>query len=141
MSAQPVTTTRRVLLAKSGLDGHDRGVKVIARALRDAGFEVVYTGIRASADAIAEAAVQEDVDVVGLSVLSGAHMPLTRQVAAAMRERGAGEVPLLVGGTIPSRDVEALREAGASAVFGVGSPLSEIIEFVASTPRQGEQSG
>jgi methylmalonyl-CoA mutase C-terminal domain/subunit len=129
-----------VLLAKPGLDGHDRGVKVIARACRDAGFEVIYTGIRQSSASIAETAIQEDVDVVGLSVLSGAHLSVTREVIAEMRSRGAGDIPVLVGGTIPSGDEEKLRAEGAGAVFGVSTRLEDIIEYINGLPRGRDRS-
>lgn len=134
-------TPPRVLLAKPGLDGHDRGVKVIARACRDAGFEVIYSGIRQSAASIAETAIQEDVDVVGLSVLSGAHMSVTRDVIAELRERGADEIPVLVGGTIPSGDEEKLRAEGAGAVFGVSTPLQSIVDYISELPHGTDRSG
>ena len=117
----------KVLIAKPGLDGHDRGAKVVAQALRDAGFEVVYTGLKRTPEEIVAEAVQEDVDVVGLSVLSGAHLPLTRRVIDGLRAAGAGDVDVVVGGTIPPRDVTALKEAGAAAVFPMGTPLSDIV--------------
>jgi len=117
-----------VLVAKPGLDGHDRGAKVVARALRDAGFEVIYTGIRQRPVEIAAAAVQEDVAVVGLSVLSGSHVALTRRTIEALRESGAGDVTVVVGGTIPAGDVPRLLEAGAAAVFPTGSSLDELVE-------------
>jgi methylmalonyl-CoA mutase C-terminal domain/subunit len=116
----------RVLIAKPGLDGHDRGAKVVALALRDAGFEVIYTGIRQTPAQIAAAAIQEDVDVVGLSILSGAHLALTRKVADALRDGGADDVLVVVGGTIPDRDVPALRTAGAAAVYPTGSDLAGV---------------
>src|SRR5579885_2311012 len=122
----------RVLIAKPGLDGHDRGAKVIARALRDAGFEVIYTGIRQSPEMIAEAALQEDVDAVGLSILSGAHMELCPRVVSLLREKGLGDLPVFVGGIIPDEDVEALKKAGILEVFGPGTPTVEIIDFVRS---------
>jgi methylmalonyl-CoA mutase C-terminal domain/subunit len=125
---------KRVLLAKPGLDGHDRGVKVIARACRDAGFEVIYTGMRCTAPRVAEAAVQEDVDVIGLSVLSGAHVALTRDVIAELELRDASDIPVLVGGTIPARDEERLLDIGAAAVFGVSTPLERITGFIAALP-------
>jgi methylmalonyl-CoA mutase, C-terminal domain len=120
----------RVLLAKPGLDGHDRGVKVIARACRDAGFEVIYTGIRQSPASIVETAVQEDVDIIGLSVLSGAHLPITREVISELRARDALDIPVLVGGTIPTVDEPRLLAAGAALVFGVSSSLDEITEAI-----------
>jgi methylmalonyl-CoA mutase C-terminal domain/subunit len=118
----------RVLVAKPGLDGHDRGAKLVARALRDAGFEVIYTGIRQRPAEIAAAAVQEDVAVVGLSVLSGSHVALTRRTIDALRESGADDVTVVVGGTIPAGDVPRLLEAGAAAVFPTGSSLGELVE-------------
>jgi methylmalonyl-CoA mutase C-terminal domain/subunit len=118
----------RVLVAKPGLDGHDRGAKVVARALRDAGFEVIYTGIRQRPAAIAATAVQEDVAVVGLSVLSGSHVALTRRTVEALREAGADDVIVVVGGTIPAADVPRLAEAGAAAVFPTGTPLDQLVE-------------
>jgi methylmalonyl-CoA mutase C-terminal domain/subunit len=121
---QPV----RVLVAKPGLDGHDRGAKLVARALRDAGFEVIYLGIRQRPEAIAAVAVQEDVRIVGLSILSGAHVALTRKTAEALREAGAKDVVLVVGGTIPRRDVPRLEEAGATAVYPTGTPLETLVE-------------
>jgi methylmalonyl-CoA mutase C-terminal domain/subunit len=119
----------RVLIAKPGLDGHDRGAKVIAAALRDAGMEVVYTGLRAKVAAVAEAAVQEDVDVIGLSVLSGAHLPICEQLMAELKARGA-DVPVVVGGIIPSADHPKLRALGVSAVFGPESPLPEVVRAI-----------
>src|SRR4051812_50078112 len=113
----------RVLVAKPGLDGHDRGAKLVARGLRDAGFEVIYTGIRQRPDAIAAVALQEDVDVVGLSILSGAHVALTRKTADALRAAGADDVALVVGGTVPSRDGPELEEAGAVGIFPAGPPV------------------
>ncbi len=120
----------RVLIAKPGLDGHDRGAKVVARALRDAGMEVIYTGIRQTPDMIAEAALQEDVDAVGLSILSGAHNELFPRVVAALKSRGVDDILLFAGGIIPPEDVEALRGVGFQGVFGPGAPTTEIIEFV-----------
>jgi methylmalonyl-CoA mutase, C-terminal domain len=120
----------RVLVAKPGLDGHDRGAKLVARALRDAGFEVIYTGIRQRPEAIASVAVQEDVQVVGLSILSGAHVALTRKTADALRAAGAEDVLLVVGGTIPQRDVAKLEDAGAVAVYPTGTPLETLIDSI-----------
>jgi methylmalonyl-CoA mutase C-terminal domain/subunit len=111
----------RVLVAKPGLDGHDRGAKVVARALRDAGMEVIYTGLRQTPEMIAEAALQEDVDVVGLSILSGAHMALAPRVIDLLRANGQGNVLVYVGGIIPDEDIPALKEAGVRAVYGPGS--------------------
>ena len=120
----------RVLVAKPGLDGHDRGAKLVARALRDAGFEVIYTGIRQKPSEIAAAAVQEDVRVIGLSILSGAHMGLTAKTVAALREAGADDVHVVVGGTIPARDVPLLLEAGVSAVFPTGTSMDELVDGI-----------
>ncbi len=120
----------RVLVAKPGLDGHDRGAKVVARALRDAGFEVIYTGIRQTPAMIAEAALQEDVDVVGLSILSGAHMTLCPKVVDLLRAQGQDDVTVLVGGIIPDEDVAKLQAAGIQGVFGPGTSTQDIIEFI-----------
>ena len=120
----------RVLVAKPGLDGHDRGAKVVARALRDAGMEVIYTGIRQTPDMIAEAALQEDVDVIGLSILSGAHLELFPRVVRALRERGVDDVLLFCGGIIPQDDIPAVQELGFAGVFGPGTDTNEIIAFV-----------
>lgn len=121
-------TPVRVLVGKPGLDGHDRGAKLVARALRDAGFEVIYLGIRQRPDTIAAVAVQEDVRVVGLSILSGAHIALTKKTADALRAAGARHVLLVVGGTIPKRDVPKLEEAGAAAVYPTGTPIEDLVE-------------
>jgi len=125
----------RVLVAKPGLDGHDRGAKLVARALRDAGFEVIYTGIRQRPEAIASVAVQEDVQIVGLSILSGAHVALTRKTADALRAAGAEDVLLVVGGTVPQRDVARLEEAGAAAVYPTGTPLETLVESIRALSR------
>ncbi|HTE86316.1 MAG TPA: cobalamin B12-binding domain-containing protein [Dehalococcoidia bacterium] len=127
MSNQPPI---RVLIAKPGLDGHDRGAKVVARALRDAGMEVVYTGIRQTPRMIAEAALQEDVDVIGLSILSGAHMELFPRIVSELKERGVDDVLLFAGGIIPEQDVAALKALGFSGIFRPGSSTLDIIEFV-----------
>ncbi|NKY33669.1 cobalamin B12-binding domain-containing protein [Nocardia speluncae] len=119
--------TARVLVAKPGLDGHDRGAKIVARSLRDAGFEVVYTGIRQRIEDIVSIAVQEDVAVVGLSILSGAHVALTKRVVDALRAADAGDIAVVVGGTIPQGDIEKLQEAGAAAVFPTGTPLEVLV--------------
>jgi methylmalonyl-CoA mutase C-terminal domain/subunit len=118
----------RVLVAKPGLDGHDRGAKLVARALRDAGFEVIYLGIRQRPETIAAVALQEDVQVVGLSILSGAHVALTEKTAKALRAAGADGVLLVVGGTIPKRDVARLEAAGAAAVYPTGTPIEALVE-------------
>jgi len=122
----------RVLVAKPGLDGHDRGAKVVARMLRDAGFEVIYTGIRQTPQMIAEAALQEDVDVVGLSILSGAHMTLCPKVVELLRAQGQDNVLVVVGGIIPDEDVEQLRAAGIDGVFGPGTSSEEYVNFITS---------
>src|SRR6059058_676354 len=120
----------RVLIAKPGLDGHDRGAKVIARALRDAGFEVIYTGIRQTPQMIAEAALQEDVDVVGLSILSGAHLELFPRVVQELKNRGFDDVLLFCGGIIPEEDTKALEQLGFSAIFRPGTNTQDIVKFV-----------
>ena len=120
----------RVLVAKPGLDGHDRGAKVVARALRDAGMEVIYTGLRQTPEMIAEAALQEDVDVVGLSILSGAHMALIPRTIQLLRDNGQDDVVVVAGGIIPDDDVPALSEMGVRGVFGPGTPTQKIIDFV-----------
>lgn len=123
----------RVLIAKPGLDGHDRGAKVIARALRDAGMEVIYTGVRQTPEMIANAALQEDVDAVGLSILSGAHNVLLPRIVEALRNRGMTEVPVFAGGIIPDEDIPALREQGIAGVFGPGTSIATIVEFIRGT--------
>jgi len=120
----------RVLIAKPGLDGHDRGAKVVARALRDAGMEVIYTGLRQTPEMIVEAALQEDVDAVGLSILSGAHMTLVPRVIQGLREAGLDHVKVFVGGIIPDEDIPALKEAGVEAIFGPGTSTLTIVEAV-----------
>lgn len=120
----------RVLVAKPGLDGHDRGAKVVAAALRDAGMEVIYTGLHQTPEMIATAAVQEDVDVVGLSILSGAHMTLFPRVKQLLDAAGRGDVLLIGGGIIPQDDIEQLERQGVAKLFGPGAPTSEIIEFI-----------
>src|SRR3989440_3834664 len=125
-SAPPI----RILVAKPGLDGHDRGAKVIARALRDAGFEVIYTGLRQTPDQIANAAVQEDVAVVALSILSGAHMTLVPRVIALLREQDAGDIIVLVGGTIPRADIPRLKAAGVAEGFGPGTDTRDVVTYL-----------
>lgn len=121
----------RVLVAKPGLDGHDRGAKVIARALRDAGMEVIYTGLRQAPEQIATAALQEDVQVIGLSILSGAHMVIVPRVLALLQEKGAAdEIAVIVGGIIPDADIEPLKKAGVAAIFQPGASTQEIIDFI-----------
>ena len=125
-SAPPI----RILVAKPGLDGHDRGAKVIARALRDAGFEVIYTGLRQTPEQIANAAVQEDVAVVALSILSGAHMTLIPRVIDLLREQDAADIMVLAGGTIPDADIPKLREAGVAAVFTPGTDTRDVVTYL-----------
>ena len=120
----------RVLIAKPGLDGHDRGAKVLALALRDAGIEVIYTGLRQQPEQIAAAAVQEDVDVVGLSCLSGAHNVLFPRVVELLREQGAEDILVLGGGTIPERDIPQLQASGVQALFGPGSSIADIVDYI-----------
>lgn len=120
----------RVLIAKPGLDGHDRGAKIVARALRDAGFEVVFTGIRQRVEDIVATAVQEDVAMVGLSMLSGAHLALTARTVEALRAAGAGDIAVVVGGTIPPADVPRLKAAGAAGVLPTGTPLDVVVAEV-----------
>lgn len=122
--------TPRILIAKPGLDGHDRGAKVVARALRDAGMEVIYTGLRQTPEMIVEAALQEDVDAIGLSILSGAHMPLTERLMALLQAEDMMDVPVFLGGIIPEEDIPQLKEMGIAAVFGPGSSIDEIALFV-----------
>ena len=124
------TTPIRVLVAKPGLDGHDRGAKVIARALRDAGMEVIYTGLRQTPEMIVNAAVQEDVDCVGLSILSGAHNAIVPRVTTLLKAQGADDILVVLGGTIPEQDVETLKAQGVAAIFGPGTPLEKVVEFI-----------
>ena len=120
----------RVLVAKPGLDGHDRGAKVVARALRDAGMEVIYTGIRQTPEMIAEAALQEDVDVVGLSILSGAHMALFPKIIDLLQQNGLDDVLIVAGGIIPDEDVSRLQQMGIKGIFGPGTSTQDIIEYI-----------
>jgi len=120
----------RVLVAKPGLDGHDRGAKVIARALRDAGMEVIYTGLRQTPEMIVNAAIQEDVDCVGLSILSGAHNAIVPRVTSLLKERGAEDILVVVGGTIPEQDIAFLKQQGVSAIFGPGTSLDATVTFI-----------
>jgi methylmalonyl-CoA mutase C-terminal domain/subunit len=120
----------RVLMAKSGLDGHDRGVKVVARALRDAGMEVIYTGLKQTPDQIVEDAIEEDVDVIGLSILSGAHISIIEKVSELLKEEGASDIALLVGGIIPQEDISLLKDMGVSEVFGPGTKTEKIVTFI-----------
>ena len=120
----------RVVVAKPGLDGHDRGAKIIARALRDAGMEVIYTGLHQTPEQIVETVIQEDADAVGLSILSGAHMTLVPKIAALLKEQGADDVLLVAGGTIPSDDIPELKKLGVSEIFTPGSPVQDIVDFI-----------
>ena len=145
MTADPETGTTssgrntpiRVLIAKPGLDGHDRGAKVLARGLRDEGFEVIYTGLRQTPEMIADAAEQEDVDVVGLSILSGAHMTLLPRITALIRERGMDDVLIAAGGIIPDADVGPLKEAGIAEIFGPGTSIGEVARYFREHARRG----
>jgi methylmalonyl-CoA mutase C-terminal domain/subunit len=130
------TAPIRVLIAKPGLDGHDRGAKVLARGLRDEGFEVIYTGIRRTTEAIIAAAIEEDVDVVGCSILSGAHATLLPKVVAGLREAGAADVLVVAGGIIPEEDRVGLEAAGISAIFGPGSTIAEIAMYLRANVRR-----
>ena len=122
----------RVLVAKPGLDGHERGARVIAYGLRDLGFEVIYTGLRQTTDRIVSAAIQEDVDVVGLSILSGAHISFTRKVIDQLKEQGAGDVMVVIGGIIPEKDIPELKEMGVAGVFTSGTAIKDVAEFIRS---------
>jgi methylmalonyl-CoA mutase C-terminal domain/subunit len=127
----------RVMIAKPGLDGHDRGAKVLVRALRDAGMEVIYTGIRRTPSEIAEAAVEEDVDLLGLNCLSGAHMSLFPKVLEELRARRAGDITVIASGIIPQEDAEALKAMGIKEVFGPGASIGEIVDFIKAQDRDG----
>lgn len=120
----------RVLLAKPGLDGHDRGAKVVARALRDAGMEVIYTGIRQTPEMIVQAAIQEDVDIIGLSILSGAHLELFPSIIEGLRKKGREDALVVAGGIIPEDDIPALQEMGVKAIFGPGTSTEDIVRFI-----------
>jgi methylmalonyl-CoA mutase C-terminal domain/subunit len=126
----PVARKIRVVIAKPGLDGHDRGAKIIARALRDAGMEVIYTGLHQTPEQIVETAIQEDADAVGISILSGAHMTLVPRILAGLKENGAEDVLVVVGGTIPTADARELKEKGVAEIFTPGAPTSEIVDFL-----------
>ena len=130
MAAASSSKKIRVVVAKPGLDGHDRGAKIIARALRDAGMEVIYTGLHQTPEQIVETVLQEDADAVGLSILSGAHMTLVPKVIELLREQDAGDVVVTVGGTIPAQDIEELKELGVAEVFTPGAPTQAIIDFI-----------
>jgi methylmalonyl-CoA mutase, C-terminal domain len=130
MSAPSTTRKIRVVVAKPGLDGHDRGAKIIARALRDAGMEVIYTGLHQTPEQIVETVIQEDADAVGLSILSGAHMTLVPRIAKLLASEGAEDVVLVVGGTIPNDDIPELKQLGVSEVFTPGAPVQGIIDYI-----------
>ncbi len=134
LMSEPAATTKkiRVVVAKPGLDGHDRGAKIIARALRDAGMEVIYTGLHQTPEQIVETALQEDADAIGLSILSGAHMTLVPKVIKLLNEQDAGDILVTVGGTIPSDDIEPLKELGVAEVFTPGAPTNAIVDFIES---------
>jgi methylmalonyl-CoA mutase, C-terminal domain len=127
----------KVLVSKPGLDGHDRGAKVVAHALKEAGMEVIYTGLHKTVDQIVDIAVQEDVDVIGLSIMSGAHIPIAKKLVQRVKERGMDDKMLVVGGVIPAKDVSKLRELGISGVFPGGTPFSEIIDYLTTHVKKG----
>ena len=129
MATSP-TSRIRIVVAKPGLDGHDRGAKIVARALRDAGHEVIYTGLHQTPEQIVETAIQEDADAVGISILSGAHMTLVPRILELLRENGAEDVVVIVGGTIPDDDAQDLRKLGVAGVFGPGAPTTDIVDFL-----------
>ncbi len=130
MTQPPHDAPIRVLVAKPGLDGHDRGAKVIARALRDAGMEVIYTGLRQTPEMIVNASIQEDVQCIGLSILSGAHNAIVPRLMALLKERGATDILVVLGGTIPEQDIPFLKEQGVAAIFGPGTPLETTVRFI-----------
>ncbi len=137
MNERPI----RVLIAKPGLDGHDRGAKVVALALRDAGFEVIYTGLHQTIEQILETAIQEDVDVIGLSIMSGAHVPIAEKLMARVRELGLEDKLILIGGHIPEPDIPVLQAIGIHGVFPKGSTFEEIVRFIREHVQRGEQTG
>ena len=126
----------KVLIAKPGLDGHDRGAKVVAQALKEAGMEVVYSGLHRTVDQIVNIAVQEDVDVIGLSIMTGAHIPITQRLFQKIKEKGIGDKKVFVGGVIPTRDIPKLKELGVAGVFPGGTPLAETIQFLQSVAKK-----
>ncbi|HEY4094749.1 MAG TPA: cobalamin B12-binding domain-containing protein [Baekduia sp.] len=141
MNATPTQRKIRVVVAKPGLDGHDRGAKIIARALRDAGMEVIYTGLHQTPEQIVETVIQEDADAVGLSILSGAHMTLVPRIVTLLAEQGIDDVLVTVGGTIPSDDIAPLKELGVAEVFTPGAPTQDIIDFIRSSVEQSPRTG
>ena len=134
--AEPKERKIRILVAKPGLDGHDRGAKVVARALRDAGHEVIYTGLHQTPEMIVASAIQEDVDAVGLSIMSGAHMTLMPRIVQLLKDKGAGDIRVFGGGIIPADDITKLKTMGVDEIFTPGAPLSQIAEYVAKTFRK-----
>ena len=141
MSANATQRKIRVVVAKPGLDGHDRGAKIIARALRDAGMEVIYTGLHQTPEQIVETVIQEDADAVGLSILSGAHMTLVPRIVKLLSEQGVDDVLVTVGGTIPNDDIAPLKELGIAEVFTPGAPTQDIIDFIRSSVEQSPRTG
>jgi methylmalonyl-CoA mutase C-terminal domain/subunit len=141
MPATPTQRKIRVVVAKPGLDGHDRGAKIIARALRDAGMEVIYTGLHQTPEQIVETVIQEDADAVGLSILSGAHMTLVPRIVKLLAEQGIDDVLVTVGGTIPTDDIAPLKELGVAEVFTPGAPTQDIIDFIRSSVEQSPRTG
>jgi methylmalonyl-CoA mutase C-terminal domain/subunit len=141
MSATSTQRKIRVVVAKPGLDGHDRGAKIIARALRDAGMEVIYTGLHQTPEQIVETVIQEDADAVGLSILSGAHMTLVPRIVALLREQGIDDVLVTVGGTIPHDDIAPLKQLGVAEVFTPGAPTQDIIDFIRSAVAESRAAG
>ena len=141
MSATPSQRKIRVVVAKPGLDGHDRGAKIIARALRDAGMEVIYTGLHQTPEQIVETVIQEDADAVGLSILSGAHMTLVPRIVELLKEQGVDDVLVTVGGTIPHDDIAPLKELGVAEVFTPGAPTQAIVDFIRSAVEQAPRQG
>ncbi len=137
MTSRPI----RILIAKPGLDGHDRGAKIVARALRDAGMEVIYTGLRQTPEQIVSAAVQEDVEAIGISILSGAHRTLLPRICQMLREQGMDDVLVVVGGIIPQEDVPFLKQAGVTEIFQPGASTQDIVEFIRSHARRVEPGG
>jgi len=139
-TANPTSTRPiRVLIAKPGLDGHDRGAKIIARALRDAGMEVIYTGLRQTPELIVSAALQEDVEYIGLSILSGAHSVIVPRVMQLLRERGLDDVQVVLGGIIPDADIEEMKKQGVAAIFPPGTPLESIVGFLRENRRENQE--
>jgi methylmalonyl-CoA mutase C-terminal domain/subunit len=139
-TANPSSTRPiRVLIAKPGLDGHDRGAKIIARALRDAGMEVIYTGLRQTPELIVSAALQEDVEYIGLSILSGAHSVIVPRVMQLLRERGLDDVQVVLGGIIPDADIEEMKKQGVAAIFPPGTPLESIVDFLREHRRENQE--